>query len=88
VLNALDVKFSDSSTESNTRKSLFRYYAEIMELYRKRYDGTDAIALTIQQMLQFVEAEKLRITIYTDKLGMFDEIADDSLRVMMGNQAD
>lgn len=69
VLNAVDIKFSGSKSESAARKGLFRYYAEIMELYSKRYDGTDAVALCIQQMLRFVEAEKRRLAACMSKLG-------------------
>lgn len=69
VLNAVDIKFSGSKSESAARKGLFRYYAEIMELYSKRYDGADAVALCIQQMLRFVEAEKRRLATYMSKLG-------------------
>ena len=71
VLNAVDIKFSGSKSESAARKGLFRYYAEIMELYSKRYDGTDAVALCIQQMLKFVEAEKRRLAAYLSKLGTY-----------------
>lgn len=43
-----------------------------MELYRTRYDGSDAVAVYIQQVLQLVESEKLRITLHGDKNGKLE----------------
>ncbi|KAK2809859.1 hypothetical protein FQN50_003500 [Emmonsiellopsis sp. PD_5] len=61
LLNALDVKLSSSTSQTATRQRRFRYYAEIMQLYRDRYDGTDGVAVFIQQALQF--ADNLNISI-------------------------
>ena len=74
VLIALDAKFSESTSESAARKNLFRYYAQIMELYRTRYDGSDAVAVYIKQVLQLVESEKLRITLHGDKSGKLEHL--------------
>ncbi|TPX21289.1 hypothetical protein DIZ76_015245 [Coccidioides immitis] len=61
VLNALDVKLSGSGSQSATRKRRLRYYAEVMQLYRSRYDGTDDVAVYIREILHFAEAQNLSI---------------------------
>ncbi|EEP76991.1 predicted protein [Uncinocarpus reesii 1704] len=63
VLIALDVKLSGSVSQSATRKRRLRYYAEIMQLYRSRYDGTDDVAVYIREILQFAETQNLSISI-------------------------
>lgn len=63
VLNALDVKLSGSTSQSTARKRRLRYYAEIMQLYRSRYDGTDDVAVFIREILQFAEAQNLCVSI-------------------------
>ena len=68
LLNALDVKLSASKSQSATRQRRFRYYAEVMQLYRDRYDGTDGVALFIQQALRFADTLKIAIT-FPEKLG-------------------
>ncbi|KAL1960772.1 hypothetical protein VTO42DRAFT_6602 [Malbranchea cinnamomea] len=55
LLNALDVKLSSSTSQIATRKRRLRYYAEVMQVYRDRYDGTDGVAVFIQQALRFAD---------------------------------
>ncbi|KLJ05857.1 hypothetical protein EMPG_10711 [Blastomyces silverae] len=62
VLNALDVKLSGTTSQSATRKRRLSYYAEVMQLYRNRYDGTDYVALLIQEVLRFAEKQNLLIS--------------------------
>ncbi|PGH09318.1 hypothetical protein GX51_00760 [Blastomyces parvus] len=62
VLNALDVKLSGTTSQSATRKRRLSYYAEVMQLYRNRYDGTDYVALLIQEVLRFAETQNLLIS--------------------------
>ncbi|KAL3449086.1 hypothetical protein BJX65DRAFT_306627 [Aspergillus insuetus] len=52
LLSALDVKLSSTKSQSATRKRRFRYYANLMQVYQLRYDGTDTVAGFIQQTLQ------------------------------------
>lgn len=68
LLNALDVKLSASKSQSATRQRRFRYYAEVMQLYRDRYDGTDGVAVFIQQALRFADTLNIAIT-FPDKHG-------------------
>ncbi|KAK2774854.1 hypothetical protein FQN53_003469 [Emmonsiellopsis sp. PD_33] len=69
VLNALDVKLSGTTSQSATRKRRLSYYAEVMQLYRNRYDGTDYVALLIQQVLRFAEGQNLLISIQPGAAG-------------------
>ncbi|PGH30491.1 hypothetical protein GX50_06746 [[Emmonsia] crescens] len=62
VLNALDVKLSRTTSQTATRKRRLSYYAEVMQLYRNRYDGTDYVALLIQEVLRFAEKQNLLIS--------------------------
>ncbi|CEL08458.1 hypothetical protein ASPCAL11608 [Aspergillus calidoustus] len=55
LLSALDVKLSSTKSQSATRKRRFRYYANLMQVYQHRYDGTDTVAGFIQQTLQVVD---------------------------------
>ena len=55
-----------------------------MELYRTRYDGSDAVAVYIQQVLQLVESEKLRITLHGDKSGKLEHLF---FRMFSGGQS-
>ncbi|PGH18097.1 hypothetical protein AJ79_00725 [Helicocarpus griseus UAMH5409] len=61
LLNALDVKLSASTSQTATRQRRFRYYAEIMQSYRDRYDGTDGVAAFIQKALQFADNVNISI---------------------------
>ncbi|KAL4895622.1 hypothetical protein BDV59DRAFT_199621 [Aspergillus ambiguus] len=56
LLNALDIKLSTSRLQSATRKRRFRHYANVMQLYQDRYDGTDSVAMFIQKTLQFASS--------------------------------
>ncbi|KAL5359060.1 hypothetical protein BJX96DRAFT_174017 [Aspergillus floccosus] len=56
LLNALDIKLSTSRLQSVTRKRRFRHYANVMQLYQDRYDGTDSVAMFIQKTLQFASS--------------------------------
>ncbi|OAT09007.1 hypothetical protein BDBG_04585 [Blastomyces gilchristii SLH14081] len=67
VLNALDVKLSGTTSQSATRKRRLSYYAEVMQLYRNRYDGTDYVALLIQEVLRFVEKQNFLISFQPDE---------------------
>ncbi|KAL2798011.1 hypothetical protein BJX66DRAFT_347625 [Aspergillus keveii] len=55
LLSALDVKLSSTKSQSATRKRRFRYYANLMQVYQLRYDGTDTVAGFIQQTLQVAD---------------------------------
>ncbi|KAL4959275.1 Zn(II)2Cys6 transcription factor [Aspergillus stella-maris] len=55
LLSALDVKLSSTKSQSATRKRRFRYYANLMQVFQSRYDGTDAIAAFIQRTLILAE---------------------------------
>ncbi|KAL2818059.1 hypothetical protein BJX63DRAFT_429384 [Aspergillus granulosus] len=55
LLSALDVKLSSTKSQSATRKRRFRYYANLMQVYQHRYDGTDTVAGFIQQTLQVAD---------------------------------
>ncbi|KAL2828811.1 hypothetical protein BJY01DRAFT_255256 [Aspergillus pseudoustus] len=55
LLSALDVKLSSTKSQSATRKRRFRYYANLMQVYQHRYDGTDTVAAFIQQTLQVAD---------------------------------
>lgn len=68
LLNALDVKLSASKSQSATRQRRFRYYAEVMQLYRDRYDGTDGVAIFIQQALRFADTLNIAYT-FQEKQG-------------------
>ncbi|KAL4789283.1 hypothetical protein BDV19DRAFT_395188 [Aspergillus venezuelensis] len=55
LLSALDVKISSTKSQSATRKRRFRYYANLMQVFQSRYDGTDTIAAFIQRTLVLAE---------------------------------
>ncbi|KAL4914576.1 hypothetical protein BDW62DRAFT_204466 [Aspergillus aurantiobrunneus] len=55
LLSALDVKLSSTKSQSATRKRRFRYYANLMQVFQHRYDGTDTVAAFIQQTLQLAD---------------------------------
>lgn len=55
LLSALDVKLSSTKSQSATRKRRFRYYANLMQVFQQRYDGTDKVAAFIQQTLQLAD---------------------------------
>ncbi|KAI1964520.1 hypothetical protein LOZ56_006189 [Ophidiomyces ophidiicola] len=63
ILYAMDVKLSRSISQSTTRKRQLKYYAEVMQLYRNRYDGTDDVAVFVREILQFVESQNPYISI-------------------------
>lgn len=67
LLNALDVKLSASTSQVATRKRRLRYYAEIMQLYRDRYDGTDGVAVFIQQALRFADSPNFSLLVFQQK---------------------
>lgn len=52
LLSALDVRLASTKSQSATRKRRFRYYANLMQVFQQRYDGTDTVAAFIQQTLQ------------------------------------
>ncbi|KAL4928923.1 Zn(II)2Cys6 transcription factor [Aspergillus undulatus] len=56
LLSALDVKLSSTKSQSATRKRRFRYYSNLMQVFQARYDGTDAIAGSIQRTLLLAES--------------------------------
>ncbi|KAL4957088.1 hypothetical protein BDW69DRAFT_180972 [Aspergillus filifer] len=55
LLSALDVKLSSTKSQSATRKRRFRHYANLMQGFQCRYDGTDTIAGFIQRTLVLAE---------------------------------